>query len=339
MGRLTSVNNQYYDNSGDILSYGKLYFYTTGTLTAKTTYSDSALSTANANPVVLDQYGRSGDIFFDDAARVRVYDSNNVFLYEVDPVYGRETPLSGRSITAVTVATNDKVLIQDTSDSEALKTVTAASIAAIAQEDLDDATLTSVTPATDDEILLKDTSDSDNLKTATLSDILDMADGNYVLLDSGTLSGESYIEFDNTIITTTYKAYVLKLINARPSADVDFYVRVSNDNLTSVESANYENDAGAVTSAVEVTRTALVENASGTDSGLSGEIWIYDPNNASESTHITFSVAYDDSTGGIVYDAGAAVYTAQEAINGIRIFPTSGTLANGTYALYGLKTS
>ena len=37
--------------------------------------------------------------------------------------------LSGLSLTAVTVATDDKVLIQDTSDSNNLKTVTAQSIA------------------------------------------------------------------------------------------------------------------------------------------------------------------------------------------------------------------
>jgi hypothetical protein len=40
--------------------------------------------------------------------------------------------LSGESLTAVTVATDDKILIQDTSDSNNLKTVTAQSVAALA---------------------------------------------------------------------------------------------------------------------------------------------------------------------------------------------------------------
>jgi hypothetical protein len=45
---------------------------------------------------------------------------------------GGQAALSGSSLTAVTVATDDKVLIQDTSDSNNLKTVTAQSIANLA---------------------------------------------------------------------------------------------------------------------------------------------------------------------------------------------------------------
>ena len=45
------------DNSGNVLVAGKLYFYEVGTTTAKNTYSDSSLTTANANPVVLSSAG------------------------------------------------------------------------------------------------------------------------------------------------------------------------------------------------------------------------------------------------------------------------------------------
>jgi hypothetical protein len=48
-----------YDNSGDPLASGRLYTYQCGTTTALTTYSDSALSVANANPTVLDSAGRA----------------------------------------------------------------------------------------------------------------------------------------------------------------------------------------------------------------------------------------------------------------------------------------
>lgn len=47
-------------------------------------------------------------------------------------VDGKEDTLSGQSISTATVATDDKVLIQDTSDSNNLKTVTAQSIADLA---------------------------------------------------------------------------------------------------------------------------------------------------------------------------------------------------------------
>ena len=50
---------QFLDNNGDPLSGGKLYTYVAGSTTNLATYSDSALSSANANPVVLDAGGRA----------------------------------------------------------------------------------------------------------------------------------------------------------------------------------------------------------------------------------------------------------------------------------------
>lgn len=51
------------DSSGDPISGAALYFYTAGTLSALDTYSDLALTTANANPVETDSAGRAGPIF------------------------------------------------------------------------------------------------------------------------------------------------------------------------------------------------------------------------------------------------------------------------------------
>lgn len=91
MGRLITGHNQYDEDDGDVASGCKLYFYETGTLTAKTTYSDEALTTPNSNPVVCDAWGRQADIWFDGAARLRVYDSDDVLLYEIDPIYTTAT--------------------------------------------------------------------------------------------------------------------------------------------------------------------------------------------------------------------------------------------------------
>jgi hypothetical protein len=53
------VAQQYFDNNGDPCAACKLYFYVAGTTTPLDSFSDSALSTANANPVVLDSAGRA----------------------------------------------------------------------------------------------------------------------------------------------------------------------------------------------------------------------------------------------------------------------------------------
>lgn len=50
---------QFFNNSGAVLSAGKLYSYAAGTTTPQPTYTDSSLGTPNTNPVILDAYGRA----------------------------------------------------------------------------------------------------------------------------------------------------------------------------------------------------------------------------------------------------------------------------------------
>jgi len=56
--RLTDVARQFTDASGNPYSGGKLYTYTAGTTSAKTSYKDSGGLAANTNPIVLDSAGR-----------------------------------------------------------------------------------------------------------------------------------------------------------------------------------------------------------------------------------------------------------------------------------------
>ncbi len=50
---------QFFDNNGAVLAAGLLYTYTAGTSTPLATYQDINLTTANANPIVLDSAGRT----------------------------------------------------------------------------------------------------------------------------------------------------------------------------------------------------------------------------------------------------------------------------------------
>lgn len=49
---------QFLDNSGNVLTYGKLYIYAAGTTTPITTYGNSSGSINNSNPIILDSAGR-----------------------------------------------------------------------------------------------------------------------------------------------------------------------------------------------------------------------------------------------------------------------------------------
>lgn len=88
-GRLAPPFFTALDANGNPYSGAKLYFYTTGTSTPKDTYSDAALSTPNANPVVADAGGVFGSIFMsNDAYKVVLKTSADVTVWTADPVRG-----------------------------------------------------------------------------------------------------------------------------------------------------------------------------------------------------------------------------------------------------------
>ena len=74
-GKFLSFKNDGTTNNG-----GLVYFWEPGTSTPKTTYSDSALTTPNAHPVVLDAAGWAV-IYFSGNADLTVKDSASVTLY------------------------------------------------------------------------------------------------------------------------------------------------------------------------------------------------------------------------------------------------------------------
>lgn len=94
MARLGSIGTQYLDNNGKPLGGAKLYFYDTGTTDLATTYSDSAETTANANPVILDAAGRQPDIFYTGFLKIVLTDADDVTIETRDPV-GFPAPVTG----------------------------------------------------------------------------------------------------------------------------------------------------------------------------------------------------------------------------------------------------
>jgi hypothetical protein len=75
MPRLSNIAKQFFDNNGDPLAGGKLFFYETGTSTLAATYSNAAQTTANTNPVILDASGRMGDVFYEGGLKIILTDA------------------------------------------------------------------------------------------------------------------------------------------------------------------------------------------------------------------------------------------------------------------------
>ena len=74
------------DNDGNPLSGGKVYFWSAGTSSPRDTYTTSALTVANANPVVLDSAGRATVYLSANAYKVKLTKSDGTLVWEQDNV-------------------------------------------------------------------------------------------------------------------------------------------------------------------------------------------------------------------------------------------------------------
>lgn len=89
---LGGSGNQFFDNSGNPLSGGKIYTYIAGTTTPQMTYTSVSGLTAHSNPIVLNSAGRvsTGEIWLTDTLVYKfvVKDANDVLIATYDDITG-----------------------------------------------------------------------------------------------------------------------------------------------------------------------------------------------------------------------------------------------------------
>ena len=113
--RLMGPQDQYLDGNGDPLAGGKVFAYINGTSTPKDTYTDSAKTATNANPVILDGDGRA-PIYLDGDYKIVVKDSNDVTIFTQDNV---GTPPTTADVQAAVAAAQTAPSYADLSDAAA----------------------------------------------------------------------------------------------------------------------------------------------------------------------------------------------------------------------------
>jgi hypothetical protein len=96
---------QFFDNSGQVLTGGKLYTYLAGTTTPATTYTTNVGNVANSNPIILDAAGRvpsSGEIWLAAGTNYKfvLKTSTDVQLWSVDGLSGLASSGQAGSVTA-----------------------------------------------------------------------------------------------------------------------------------------------------------------------------------------------------------------------------------------------
>lgn len=84
--RYANPGTRLFDSAGNLLSNGKIYFYSPGTTTEKAIYTTSALSTERANPVILSGSGLIPEIWMDGEYDVVVQNSSSVQVDTGDDV-------------------------------------------------------------------------------------------------------------------------------------------------------------------------------------------------------------------------------------------------------------
>lgn len=102
---------QWFTNAGAVCNACKLNFYITGTSTRLDTYTDAALTTPHANPVVLDSAGRALIYLGDRVYKVVLTTSADVVIWTADPHVGRAPPAN-----VLSKATNYTVAVTDGKD-------------------------------------------------------------------------------------------------------------------------------------------------------------------------------------------------------------------------------
>lgn len=81
-----NIKPQFNDVNGVPLSGGMLYIYAAGTSTPATSYSDSALTTANTNPIILDSRGECNCFLADGNYKFILHDADDVEVWSEDNI-------------------------------------------------------------------------------------------------------------------------------------------------------------------------------------------------------------------------------------------------------------
>jgi hypothetical protein len=305
--------------------------------------------------VVRGQEG-SGASSFSDGATVEI-------RFTRDSVDTKQDTLSALSISTATVATGDKVLIQDVSDSDNLKTVTTQAIANLAPAPAESAvTFTDITTnnaSTSKHGYLKKLSN-------TATEYMD-GTGNWsvpagggggssglVLLDVKTASASSSLSFDNTLITSTYTNYMIVIQSLMTSSSTTVKMGISVDNgatdpldwynMCSIDVPSINGTGGSSTvtgygAARESCYNLNPTSATHTSGGIasSGVIWVNNP--ASALCNFVWDLSMS-KTGGYqqrVTGSGNNISGYTPPINYIKFYPNAGNFASGTISLYGLQ--
>ena len=175
------------------------------------------------------------------------------------------------------------------------------------------------------------------------------AGSSLVLLASESASASANIDFDSSVITSTYKKYIIEYFNVVPATDTaDLYLTVSDDNGSTFETTGYRY---AFQRWLENATTTVISHAGGPNIRLasdmgnaaaesgSGTLTIYEPSHASKRTRFILESNYGSSGNNMVDYRGSGEHETVFALNRFRFAMDTGNITSGEFRLYGVKDS
>ena len=197
------------DSTGTPYPAAYISFTLTGTTTNTNTYTDNALGTPHANPVVADSAGQFAAIYLDPAIsyRARVYDADDNLLDDIDPVH---VPFGASSVSV----TDSGGYFADT-DIEAVLQDIGANYAVLADdEDISgDWTVSGSMDFEDAQLVrpyIKDAAYVNSVLTSALNAVAwSLQDGNSA---THTLTENTTITISNWAATTRCQIAILKVL-------------------------------------------------------------------------------------------------------------------------------
>ena len=174
------------------------------------------------------------------------------------------------------------------------------------------------------------------------------------LLSTQTASTSASVNFDNTLLTSTYKTYEFKYMNVVGSADgVQLQMKFSDDNGSNFDSNHTGGFLNSYTSSSDagVTYDASMDSIGadhhmlGTDQSwdagdsMGGRVTIQNPSSTSFITTYQGEASYITHHG-TIYNYTThigGIWDSLAAVNYVRFQMASGNLVTGTFQLWGYK--
>lgn len=174
--------------------------------------------------------------------------------------------------------------------------------------------------------------------------------GAWEIIETIEASNDATVDFTSGI-DSTYKAYITLLEKVVPSNDnVNLHLRVSTNTGSSwhAGASDYSHsrfvfsDGGSSVGGA-LGASAIVLNGTstwGSDTGEGGQgfVLVTSPSDTTIHTYVTARLTYNEPTAGRTGQAlSGGKYKSTTAIDGIRLYFSSGNIESGTFKLYGVK--